>query len=118
MEESYDDHEEHLVLQIDGSGSKPFYMEGTMSGNCFKVIIDNGSPVSIFTKRDLQKIFGERKADISYMVDNERYNDYNERIAGVFGLSVCALKSCRVTVSKVRVLVAPKSGKSIFSPDW
>ena len=28
-----DSNEEQLVLQIDGSGSKPFYMEGTMCGN-------------------------------------------------------------------------------------
>ena len=29
-EEESDEDEEQLVLRIDGEGSKPFYMEGTM----------------------------------------------------------------------------------------
>ena len=53
--------EEQLILRVDENGCKPFYMEGTMCGNYFKAIIDTGSPVSIFTKKDLLKIVGERK---------------------------------------------------------
>ena len=51
-EKSEEDGEEQLGLHVDGDGCKPFYMEGTMCGNYFKAIIDTGSPVSIFTKRD------------------------------------------------------------------
>ena len=76
-EESEDD-EEQLVLRVDGDGCKPFYMEGTMCGNYFEAIIDTGSPVSIFTKRDLQKIVGERKAVIRDMIEGERYVDYKK----------------------------------------
>ena len=60
-EESEEDDEEQLVLRVNGDGCKPFYLEGTMCGNYFKAIIDTGSPVSIFTKRDLQKIVGSEK---------------------------------------------------------
>ena len=36
--DSYDENEEQLFF--DGIGTKPFYMERTMSGNYFKAIID------------------------------------------------------------------------------
>ena len=54
--------EEQLILRMDGEGSKPFYMEGMMCGSYFKAIIDTGSPVSIFTKRDLQKLWVNEKS--------------------------------------------------------
>ena len=47
--------EEQLVLKIGGKGSKPFHMEGLMCGNLFKAILDAGSPVSLYTRNDLQK---------------------------------------------------------------
>ena len=113
-----DDNEEQLVLQIDGNGSKPFFMEGTMCGNYFKAIIDTGSPVSIFTKRDLQKIIGERKVVIRDMIDQERYVDYNKRPLELLGYQFVRLEVAGVTVSKARVLVAPNSGMSIIGRDW
>ena len=54
--EDFQEDEEQLVLRVDGEGSKSFGMEGLMYGNCFKAIIDTGSPVSVFTKHRLQKI--------------------------------------------------------------
>ena len=77
-EDKTDDNEEQFVLQIDGNGTKPFFMEGTMCGTYFEAIIDTGSPVSMFTKKDLQKIIGERKVVIRDMIDNERYVGYNK----------------------------------------
>ena len=56
-----EDNREQLVLRIEGKGSKHVYTEGMMCDKKFKAIIDIGSPVSIFTKRDLQNIIGERK---------------------------------------------------------
>ena len=117
-EEESDSNEEQLVLQIDGNGSKPFYMEGTMCGNYFKAIIDTGSPVSIFTKRDLTKIIGKRKVVIRDMIDNERYVDYNKKPLDLVGYQFVCLEVAGVTVSKARVLVAPNSGKSIIGRDW
>ena len=44
-----------------GMAANRFFMEGTMCGKDFKTLIDTGSPVSIFPKRDLQNIIGKRK---------------------------------------------------------
>ena len=77
IEESEEEEEEdscdevQLALRVDENGCKSFYMEGTMCGNYFKAIIDSDSPVSIFTKKDLQKIAGERKVVIRDMIEGE-----------------------------------------------
>ena len=77
-EEEESEDEEQLILRVDGNGCKPFYMEGMICGNHLGAIIDTGSPVSIFTKRDLQKIIGERKVVIKDMIGGKRYVDYNK----------------------------------------
>ena len=56
-----DDNEEQLVLRVNRKATKPYYMEGMMCDKYFKALIDTGSLVSIFTKRDLQKTIGKRK---------------------------------------------------------
>ena len=113
-----DDDEEQLVLRVDENGCKPFYMERTMCGNYFEAVIDTGSPVSIFTKKDLQKIVGESKVVIRDMIEGERYVDYNKKPVNLLGYHFLRLEVAGVTVSKARVLVAPNSGKSIVGPDW
>ena len=72
-EESCD--EEQLVLRVDENGCKPIYMEGTM---CVQGNHRYWFPVSIFTKKDLQKIVGERKVVIRDMIEGERYVDYKK----------------------------------------
>ena len=112
-EEDYEEDEKQLVFRVDGEGSKPFYMEGMMCDNYFKAIIDTVSPVSIFTKRDLHKIVGERKLVIRDMIGGDKYVDYNRKPLKLQGYQFVRLKVAGVTVSKTRVLVAPNSGKSI-----
>ena len=112
-EKESEEDEEQLVLRVDGEGSKPFYMEGMMCENYFKAIIDTGSPVSIFTKRDLKKTVGERKVVIREMIEDERYVDYNRKPLELLGYQCGRLEVAGVTVSKARVLVALHSGKSI-----
>ena len=116
-EESEED-EEQLVLRVDGNGYEPFYMEGTMCGNYFKAIIDTGSPVSIFTKRDSLKIIGERKVVIRDKIESERYVDYNKKPSNLLGYQFVRFEVAGVNVSKARVLVAPNSGKPIVGRDW
>ena len=84
----------------------------------FKAIIDTGSPVSIFTKKDLQKIVGERKVVIRDLIEGERYVDYNKKPLNLLGYQFVRLEVAGVTVSKARDLVAPNSGKSIVGRDW
>ena len=74
-EDESEEDEEQIVSRVDGEGSSPFYMAGMMCGNYFKAIIDTGSPDYNFTKRDLQKIVGEKKVVIRDMTENERYVD-------------------------------------------
>ena len=121
IEESHEDEEEEeeqIVLRLDGDGSLPFYMEVMMCGSYFKAIIDTGSPVSFFTKRDLQKLVGERKVVIRDMIGEKRYVDYNRKPLKLLGYQFVRLEVAGVTVSKARVLVAPNSGKSIVGRYW
>ena len=117
-EEDCEEDEEQLVQRVDGEGSKPFYMEGMMCDNYLKAIIYTGSPVSIFTKRGLQKIVGERKVVIRDMIGGERYVDYNRKPLKLLGYQFVRREVAGVTVSKARVLVAPNSGKSTVGRDW
>ena len=89
-----------------------------MCGNYFKAFIDTSSPVSVFTKRDLQKIVGERKVVIIDMIKNERYVNYNRNPLKLLDYQFVPLEMAEVTVSKARVLVAPISGQSIVGRDW
>ena len=115
-EESEED-EEQKVLRVDGNGCEPFNIEGTMSGNFFKAIIDTGSPVSIFTKRDLLKIVGERKVVIRDMIEAERYVNFNKMPLNLLGYHFVRLGSrCYRLIA--RVLIALNSGKSIVGRDW
>ena len=52
------------------------------------------------------------------MVDNERYVDYNKRLLDLLGDQFVRQEIAGVTVSNIRVLVAPNSGKSIIGRDW
>ena len=71
--------EDEMVLQVDGTGVKPFEIEGLMCGNNFRAIIDTGSPVSIFAIDELRRIIGKRWVVVRDMIDGERYVDFNRR---------------------------------------
>ena len=42
-----------------------------MCGKHFKAIVDTVSPVSLYTKKELQQIIGERKVVVQDMVEYE-----------------------------------------------
>ena len=79
-------------------------MEGMMCGNYFRAIIDTGSPIPTFTKRDLQKVVGEQKVVIRDMIENERFVDYNRKQLELLGYQFVRLDVAGMTVSKARVL--------------
>ena len=89
VEDESEEDEEQLVLRVNGEGSKPFHMEGMMCRNYFEAIKDTASPVSIFTKRDLQKIVGERKVVNRDMIENERYVDYSRKPLNYWVINLC-----------------------------
>ena len=105
------------MLRVDEKGHKPFYKEGQMCGKRFKALFDTGSPVSIFTKRDLQQTIDERKVVVRDMIENEHYVDYNKRPLKLLGHQFVRLEVAGVTVSKARVLVGPNSCKLLVGRD-
>ena len=62
--------DDEIVLQVEGSGVKPFMMEGLMCSKKFKASINTVSPVSIFAVNELKKIIGQHWVVVRNMIDN------------------------------------------------
>ena len=107
-----------MVLQVDGTGVKPFEIEGLMCGNNFRAIIDTGSPVSIFAIDKLRRIIGKRWVVVRDMIDGERYVDFNRRPLPLLGYMFVSIQVEKTRMSKARVLVAKKGAKLIIGRDW
>ena len=60
-EEELEEDEEQLELRVDGEGGKLFHTEGTMRGKFSKVIINTGSPVSLFTSATYRSLSEKEK---------------------------------------------------------
>ena len=105
-------------LQVDGTGVKPFEIEGLMCGNKFRVIIDPGSPVSIFAIDELRRIIGRQWVVVRDMIDDVRYVDFNRRPLPLLGYMFVSIQVGKTRMSKARVLVAKKGAKSIIGRDW
>ena len=71
--------DDQMVLQVEGTGVKPFMKEGLTCGKEFEAIFDTGSPVSIFAIDELKKIIGKHWVVVREMIDNERYVVFNRR---------------------------------------
>ena len=80
--------EDEMVLQVDGTGVKPFEIEGLMCGNKFRAIIDTGSPVSIFAIGELRRIIGRRWVVVRDMINGKRCRLQSTH-ASVIGIYVC-----------------------------
>ena len=110
--------EDEMVLQVDGTGVKPFKIAGLMCGNKFRAIIDTGSPVSIFAIDELRRLIGRRWVVVRDMIDGERYVDFNRRPLPLLGNMFVSIQVGKTKMSKARVLVAKKGAKSIVGRDW
>ena len=117
-EDSDELEDDEMVLQVEGTGVKPFMMEGLMCGKEFKAIIDTGSPVSIFAVDELKKIIRKHWVVVRKMIDNERYVDFNRRPLPILGYMFVSVQVGKTRMSKARVLVAKKGSKSIVGRDW
>ena len=70
-------------------------------------------------KKDLQKIIGDRKGVIRDLIEDERYVDYNKKPLNFLGVPIRTIRGRRSDrLKSARVLVAPKSAKSIVGRDW
>ena len=110
--------EDEMVLQVDGTGVKPFEIEGLMCGNKLRAIIDTGPPVSIFAIDELRRIIGRRWVVVRDMIDGERYVDFNRRPLPLLAYMFVSIQVGKTKMSKARVLVAKKGAKSIVGRDW
>ena len=117
-EDSDELEDDGMVLQVEGSGAKPFMMEGLMCAKEFKAIIDTGLPISIFAKDELKKVIGKHWVVVREMIDNERYVDFNRRPLPILGYMLVSVQVGKTRMSKARVLVAKKGSKSIVGRDW
>ena len=101
---------DEMVLQIEGTGAKPFMMEGLMCGKEFKAIIYTGSPVSVFAIDELKKIIRKHWVVVREMIDHERfqYVEFNRRPLPKLGYMFVSVQVGKTRMSKARVLVAKK----------
>ena len=70
-ESGEDDEGDYMVLKVDSvkDNSKPFYMEGFITGNKFKAMIDTGSPVTIFELNEMKQIMKREKLRVRPMIE-------------------------------------------------
>ena len=91
QEDTDDEVENYMVLNVEGNESnvKPYYMEGFVNGNLFKTMIDTGSPVTIYSRRN-KKIMKRENLPVREMV--ERYVDFNGKPLQLMGYVFCELQ--------------------------
>ena len=104
------------VLNVEGSGIEPYYMEGFINGNRFKTMIDSGWPVTIFEIEELKGIMKRQDLQVQYLI--EKYVDFNGKPLDLLGYVFCELKVDKKYVRKARILVAGRGSKSIISREW
>ena len=79
--------EDYIVRNVEGGNNetKPYYMEGFINGNRFKIMIDTGSPVTIFALDEIKRIMKREKLPVRQMIEGERYVDFNGKPLQLLG---------------------------------
>ena len=113
-----DSSEEQYVLGIDGSGSPPFMMKGRINRKKFCLMIDSGSPVTIISRDELQRILQYEVLFVRPLPEDEKYVDYNKQPVNLLGYIFCELEVGGKYIRKARILVARPGAKSIVGRDW
>ena len=70
QEEEDEDEDIYTVLKVEGGyeNAKPYYMGGFINGNKVKVIINSGSPVTIFAPDELKQVMKRDKREVPEMI--------------------------------------------------
>ena len=66
-----------MILNVEGDEKKPDYMEGFINGNKFEIMIDSGSPVTIFALDEIKQITKRETQPVREMIEGKRYVDFN-----------------------------------------
>ena len=110
--------DEQYVLGIDGGGSPPFLMKGRINRKKFCLMIDSGSPVTIISRDELQRILQYEVLFVRPLPEDEKYVDYNKQPVNLLGYIFCELEVGGKYIRKARILVARPGAKSIVGGDW
>ena len=93
-------------------------MKGKINRKKFCLIIDSGSPVTIISRDELQKILQYDVLFIRPLPEDENYVDFNKRPVTLLGYIFCELEVGGKYIRKARILVAKPGTKSIVGRDW
>ena len=77
--------DEQYVLGIDNGGSPPFLMKGRINRKKFCLMIDSGSPVTIISRDELQRILQYEVLFVRPLPEHEKYVDYNRQPVNLLG---------------------------------
>ena len=101
--------EEVEILHIDEekrSINKPFVLKGRFNRKPFHALIDTGSPINIFTKAHVEKMFGKKEYKLQPLDENEKYIDYSSNKIEFLGAIIGQVEAGWKKLDKVRALVA------------
>ena len=88
-EESGEEVEVMLIDKMEEGADKPFVLKGPL-----QALIDTGSPVTIFTKTHIQKVFG-KAYKLQQLKKNEKYIDVGNNKIDFFGAMTVQVDSER-----------------------
>ena len=119
VDQEEEDDENIMVLNVEGDeNTNPYYMEGFISGNRFKTMIDSGSPVKIFAVDEIKQIMKRETLPVREMIEGERYVDFIGKPLNLLGYVFCELQVGNQYIKKARILIAKKGTKSIIGREW
>ena len=95
----------------------PFMMRGKINGECFEAMIDSGSPVTIFPKKELKEILKVQFLFVSKMPKHEKYVDYNGSQLDLLGVFKGRVE-VHDKIIEARILVSKDGAKPIVGRDW
>ena len=99
------------------SANKPFVLKGTFNRRPFHALIDSGSPVTIFTKTHIQKMFG-KKYKLRPLEKNDEYIDFSGNEIEFLGAIIGQVESGARKLDKVRALIAENGSRTVIGRDW
>ena len=92
----------------------PFMMRGKINNKKFEAMIDSGSPVTIFPKKELKDILQTQFLFVSKMPDTERYVDYNGQQLNLLGIFKGRVEVDNKVINNARILVSQDGTKAII----
>ena len=115
-----DSGEEVEILHIDEekrSTNKPLVLKGRFNRKPFHALIDTGSPITIFTKAHVEKMFG-KKYKLQPLAESEKYIDYSSIKIEFLGAIIGQVEAGWKKLDKVRALVAENGARTVIGRDW